>query len=166
MTLIQAVFVLFAILTLGAGLFTVLSRHLFHAVLYLILSLVGVAGLFVLLEAEFLAGVQVLIYIGAISILIIFAVMLTRGMARNPGPPLNNQSLAAAVIAGLFFVLLAPVIAGFPWPQATQGVPADAIEALGRSLVDPNQFALPFELASVMILAALIGAIFIAREKR
>ncbi|WP_322801168.1 NADH-quinone oxidoreductase subunit J [Thermoflexus sp.] len=166
MTLIQAVFALFAILTLGAGLLTVLSRHLFHAVLYLILSLVGVAGLFVLLEAEFLAGVQVLIYIGAISILIIFAVMLTRGMVRNPGPPLNNQSLAAAVIAGLFFVLLAPVIAGFPWPQTIQGIPADTIEALGRSLVDPNQFALPFELASVMILAALIGAIFIARERR
>jgi len=129
MTLIQAVFALLAILTLGAGLLTVLSRHLFHAVLYLILSLLGVAG-------------------------------------HPPGPPLNNQSLAAAVIAGLFFVLLAPVIAGFPWPQTTQGVPADTIEALGRSLVDPNQFALPFELASVMILAALIGAIFIAREKR
>jgi NADH-quinone oxidoreductase subunit J len=58
------------------------------------------------------------------------------------------------------------VLAGFPWPTAASGVPADAIEALGRSLVDPNQFALPFELASVMILAALIGAIFIAREKR
>ncbi|MER3468596.1 MAG: NADH-quinone oxidoreductase subunit J, partial [Thermoflexus sp.] len=78
MTPLQGMFLLFALLTLGAGLMTVLSRHLFHAVLYLILSLVGVAGLFVLLEAEFLAGVQVLIYIGAISILIIFAVMLTR----------------------------------------------------------------------------------------
>lgn len=166
MTLLQGMFLLFALLTLGAGLMTVLSRHLFHAVLYLVLSLVGVAGLFVLLEAEFLAGVQVLIYIGAISILIIFAVMLTRGMARNPGPPLNNQSLAAAVIAGLLFLLLAPVLAGFPWPQVAPPVPADAIETLGRSLMDPVQFALPFELASVMILAALVGAIFIAREKR
>ncbi|MER3468597.1 MAG: hypothetical protein C4314_00790, partial [Thermoflexus sp.] len=59
-----------------------------------------------------------------------------------------------------------PVLAGFPWPQAAPPVPGDAIEALGRSLVDPVQFALPFELASVMILAALVGAIFIAREKR
>src|SRR5688572_2615268 len=96
-------FAVFSILTLGGGIGVVYSRNLIHSALYLIVSLFGVSGLFVLLSAPFLAAVQVLVYIGAIAILIIFAVMLTQGMTQMRGI-LNRQAWLSALVMILMFV--------------------------------------------------------------
>ena len=132
----------------------------------LIVALAGVAVLYGLLEANFLAAAQVLIYIGAIAILIIFAVMLTEGVMSRV-PRANEQwGYSIFVALGLLIVLLVTLFR-FNWPQAGPApVPADSILRLGTSLVDPNLYVLPFEVASVLLVAAMIGSIYIAREKK
>jgi NADH-quinone oxidoreductase subunit J len=170
LTIEVAVFALFSIITLAGGLGVVLARNLFRAALLLLLSLFGVAGLFVLLAAPFLAAVQVLIYMGGIAILIIFAVMLTRGMVREH-KVMNQQWDLAAIIAVLFMIVLTITIlqvargdgAALPL-QPVADVSADSLVALGTALVDPGQYVLPFEVASVLLAGALIGAIYIARD--
>ncbi|MBI5669971.1 MAG: NADH-quinone oxidoreductase subunit J [Chloroflexi bacterium] len=162
-------FLLFSLFVLGGAAGVVTTRNLIHATLYLILSLFGVAGLFVLMSAPFLAVVQVVVYIGAIAILIVFAVMLTRSMTRLRDL-YNHQWAASAVVAVLLFVLLAvgvilPVwgVNGAQTPTEVSDVVADTVE-LGKALVDRNQYVLPFELASLLLTAAMIGAIVVARD--
>lgn len=160
----QFFFLLFALITLLSGLRCVTSRNMFHAALYLVISLFGVAAMFAMLEAGFLALAQLIVYVGAIAILIIFAVMLTRGALTMPrGAQFNTQAgLAAVVSAALLFILLR-VLPGFAYPTGDAAVPADITTTVGQSLV--NEFVLPFEVASVLLLAALVGAIYIARER-
>jgi len=162
-------FFIFSVLTLGGALATVATRNLIHGAVYLIVSFFGVAGLFVLLSAPFLAAVQVLVYIGAIAILIIFAVMLTRSMT-NLRELYNQQWLISLVVAILFFVML---VVGIILPVWGNGAPMEAANPseivattndLGVALVDGNQYVLPFEVASLLLTAAMIGAIVIARD--
>lgn len=162
-------FLVFTLFVLGGALGVVTTRNLIHATLYLILSLFGVAGLFVLLSAPFLAVVQVLVYIGAIAILIVFAVMLTRSMTRLRDL-YNQQWAASGAVTVLLFVLLAagvilPVwgVNGAQTPAEVSEVVADTVE-LGKALVDRNQYVLPFEVASLLLTAAMIGAIVVARD--
>lgn len=164
MTTIQFFFILFAIITLVSGFRVVTTRTMFHAALYLVISLFGVALMFVLLEAGFLAAVQVIVYIGAIAILIIFAVMLTRGMMESKVRSLNSQAGLAAVVSGAILFILIRVLTSFSFQTITADVPADNVTQIGQSIV--GQFVLPFEVASVLLLAALIGAIYIARERK
>ncbi len=168
MTAQQGFFLFFSFVTLISAVRVVTAGNLFHAALWLIATLGGVAALFVLLEAGFLAAVQVLLYIGAIAILIIIAVMLTRGVA-NPGERrLNSWSGLGAVVAAVLLIILAQVIGTFPWAapgSALAEAPGDSLETLGKSLVDPAQFVLPFEVASVLLLVALIGSVYVARER-
>ena len=165
MTTIQFFFLLFSLMTLLSGFRVVTTRNMFHAALYLVMSLFGVALLFVLLDAGFLAAVQLIVYIGAIAVLIIFAVMLTRGMMQPKGPQLNTQAGLAAVVSAAMLFILIRVLPNFNYPVAAgMDVPADSIVRLGNSFV--NEFVLPFELASVLLLAAMIGAIYIARERK
>jgi NADH-quinone oxidoreductase subunit J len=164
-------FVVLTLFVLGGALGVVTTRNLIHATLYLILSLFGVAGYFVLLAAPFLAAVQVLVYIGAIAILIVFAVMLTRSMTRM-SEILNGQWVLSAIVGvGLFLLLVIGVILP-TWGvggllDATVSAPSavviDTVD-LGKALVDRNGFVLPFEVASLLLTAAMIGAIVIARD--
>lgn len=162
-------FFIFSLFVLGGGLGVVTTRNLVHGALYLVLSLFGVAGYFVLLSAPFLAAVQVLVYIGAIVILIIFAVMLTRSLT-SMAQLYNRQWWLSALVGGLLFIVL---IAGVILPVWGEGSgftdqPVSAFVAstadLGMALVDGNQYVLPFEVASLLLTAAMIGAIVIARE--
>jgi NADH-quinone oxidoreductase subunit J len=166
MTATQLVFLLTGAITLGAALMVVLSPRLVHAALWLILSLAGTAVLFVLLEAGFLAVVQVAIYIDAIAILIIIVIMLTRRVMIRGETQLTRNwwlgALAALILFGGLLILLNQL------PIMTMNTPppiGDAehlLEDLGRSLVDVNRFILPFEVASILLLAALVGSIIIA----
>jgi NADH-quinone oxidoreductase subunit J len=162
-------FILFTLFILGGALGVVTTRNLVHATLWLILSLFGVAGFFVLLSAPFLAAVQVLVYIGAIAILIVFAVMLTRSMTRLTDVYNHQWRLSAIVGAALFALLVAGVILPV-WGQngAQAGMTVSEVVGtttdLGKALVDRNQFVLPFEVASLLLTAAMIGAIVIARD--
>lgn len=162
-------FFIVALLTLGGAVGVVLSRNLIHGALYLIVSLFGGAGMFVLLAAPFLAAVQVLVYIGAIAILVIFAVMLTRSMT-NIREIFNRQWWLSAVVAVLLFGLLTVGVILPVWGAggSAAGIPiSEAVTTtadLGVALVDGNQYVLPFEVASLLLTAAMIGAILIARD--
>jgi NADH-quinone oxidoreductase subunit J len=169
MTPIQIVFGITFIVTLGAAALTVLTRNMVHAALWLILSLFGVAVLYVLLHAGFLAVAQVVVYIGAISILLIFAVMLTRRIMSDTGPQHNGNWPWAVLIAVVIFGGLVWVLSA--WSGFTATAPllsprADPLVQLGQALVSPNAYVIAFEVASVLLLAALIGAIIVAWERR
>jgi NADH-quinone oxidoreductase subunit J len=169
MTSLQMVFILGAIIILGSAIMVVTSRKMFHSALWLITSLFGVAILFALLEASFFVVVQVVVYIGAIAILIIFAVMLTRRMMGDAEPQVNRYWWAAGLASLTVFVGLLAILSGwsgFRQPLPEYSNPGEMITRLGQALVSPNAYVLPFEIASVLLLAALIGSIFIAGEKR
>ena len=168
MTLTHIIFIVFAAITLLSGLFCVTTRNMFHAALYLVISLFGVAAMFATLEASFLAAAQLIVYVGAVAILIIFAVMLTRGGAGSQPAKrqFNTQAGLAAVVTVVTLFILLRVVPFFNYPLQSQLIvpPEQTLTALGHALV--GDFVLPFEVASVLLLAALVGAIYIARERR
>ena len=154
-------FILLAALTLGGALGVVLTRNVVHAALALLLSLFAVAGVYLVLFAEFLALVQVLIYGGAIIIVLLFAIMLTRG-SEYPRISNNRQwPLAAVAALGVLGVLIPSfLINSLDDTEAQSPVFSD----LANSLF--TRWAIPFEIASLVLLVALIGAIIIARPGR
>lgn len=165
----QIIFLVVAFFTLGSGLMVVTTRNLVHAAFWLVAALFGVAVVFALLSANFLAVVQVVVYIGAIAILFIFAVMLTRRDMRDSGPQLNPNWWAGALLAVLTFGGLFFLLQGWTGMSKTvSAIPSgfDAVGELGNALVSPNAYVLPFEVASVLLLAALVGAVYIAFNKK
>ena len=157
------VFIILSLITLGAALAVVTSKNLFHSALFLILSFVGVASLYVLLEAPFLAAVQVLVYVGAIAILIVFAIMLTRRLMAKDLVQRNAQWGWSALGAVLLFLALGLILLQVNWPVVEAAVPEETISILGRDLM--GMYLVPFEVASVLLLVALVGSIIIARER-
>jgi NADH-quinone oxidoreductase subunit J len=169
MTALQVLFILSAAVILGSALMVVTVRNLIHAALWLIVTLFGVAVLYAMLNASFLALVQVVVYIGAIAILFIFAVMLTRKEMRDRGPQLNRTWWLAGIIGLLTFGGLAWLLSNWSGFWKTAGViptGADTMRDLGVALVSPNAYVLPFEVASVLLLAALIGAVYLAFNRK
>jgi len=165
----QIIFMIVAILTLGSAVMVVTTRNLVHAALWLILALFGVAITFALLNAPFFTVVQVVIYIGAISILMIFAIMLTRRSIQDSGRSVNPGWWLAAFLSLVLFAGLLWMFStwdGFSTalPELPAGV--DQVRELGVALVSPNAYVLPFEVASVLLLAALVGAIVVAWERK
>ena len=168
MTPLQLIFLGLGLATIVSAVMVVTSPRLIHAALWLIVTLACVASFFVLLEASFLAMVQVAVYIGAIAILIIFAAMLTRRVMTDSGRQANRSWWAAVFASALLFVSLLALMSQVPaWASATAAPlaagPEPLLEDLGRSLVDVNRYVIPFEVASVLLLAALIGAIVVAK---
>lgn len=169
MTPVQIIFLVTAILTLGSALMVVTTRNMVHAALWLVVSLFGVAVFYVLLEAGFLAIVQVVVYIGAIAILMIFAIMLTRKLVNETTPRFNANwgwalLMGLVMFAGLTFILVN--WPGINTPLAALPRTADSLKELGVALVSPDAYVLPFEVASIMLLAAMIGAIVVAWERK
>jgi NADH:ubiquinone oxidoreductase subunit 6 (subunit J) len=160
----QIIFIFAAAVTLFAAFFVVTSRNMIHSALWLILALFGVAVLYVLLQAGFFAVVQVVVYIGAISILFIFAAMLTRRVMQDTGPQNNSNWWIGALISlvlfgGLTYMLL-------KLPGISMVAPEMAAGQLGTQLVSPDGYLIPFELTSVLLVAAMIGAIYVAWERK
>ena len=170
-TVIQIIFGLIAALIIGAAMMVVLARNVIHAALWLIACFFGVGALYLLLEAEFLAVVQVLVYVGAISILILFAIMLTR-QVEGARQLVSGWRLgvAGAICAALFAAVLTPTLINHAWnvPPALgpEGAPTplSGPAELGRGFV--FEFLLQFQVAGVLLTVALIGAIVIAFEER
>jgi NADH-quinone oxidoreductase subunit J len=165
----QIIFLLTALFTLGSGFMVVTSRNLVHAALWLVSALFGVAVTYAILSAAFLAVVQVVVYIGAIAILFIFAVMLTRKDMRDQGPQMNANWWFGALLSVVVFVGLVFLLLGWSGlsTEAT-AIPAgfDTIAELGDALVSPDAYVLPFEVASVLLVAALIGAVYVAFNRK
>ncbi len=165
MTVQQIVFLVVGFLTLASAVMVVTTRNLVHAALWLVSALFGVAVIFALLDAGFLAVVQVVVYIGAIAILFIFAVMLTRRDIREHSPQTNRHWWLGALIAAFTFAGLAAIVQGWSgFSKVAADIPPgfDAVTVLGDALISPDAFVLPFEVASVLLLAALVGAVYVA----
>ena len=163
-TLQHVAFAIMAAITLGSALMVVALRNIFHSLLFLALSFLGVAGIYLLLSADFLAAVQVLIYIGAITVLLMFALMLThRVMSKNIVQTLNQWWLAPLSISAGLLVVLLRVFVLHPWNlKPTHAGPTTGI--IGQALM--TKYVLPFELASIVLLVAMIGAIILAKEDK
>ena len=156
-------YVLLATITLLGAVWVVTLPNLFRAALSLGLVLLGIAGLFVVLEADFLAFAQILVYVGAILTLIVFAIMLTGKLHASSASPAGRQQIpAAAASLGLFLVLVTATN-GLTWP-AEPAADAVSLVALGQELV--KTLVLPFEVISLVFVAAMVGAIAIAADFR
>ncbi len=152
-----------AVVGVIAALAVVLLRDVFRAALCLVLCFLTVAGIYITLSADFLAAVQVLVYVGAIAILIILAIMMTREVKR--GSPANKLRIPALVVAVLFFVAVVYAVVNTSWQIA--GIPPQepTTSALAHRLFGEGGFLLPLEIAPVLLLAAILGAIVLVREK-
>ncbi|MBD3382734.1 MAG: NADH-quinone oxidoreductase subunit J [candidate division Zixibacteria bacterium] len=162
------IFYIVAFVMILSAIMVVALKNIFHAALFLVLTLFCVAVVFIFLSAEFLAAVQVLIYVGAISVLLIFAVMLTRELTNYSVKQSNEQSFPAILVSICFTAIIIFAISanhkvgGFPLAEDTTVGDTNTAE-LGHLLM--RDFILPFEVVSVLLLAALIGAIVIAKRE-
>jgi NADH-quinone oxidoreductase subunit J len=162
------VFYAIAFVTIASAVMVVSLKNIFHSALFLILCLFSVAGVFILCEAEFLAGVQVLIYVGGIAVLMIFAVMLTGQLTSLGVKQLNEQKMLGSLVAFCFlFITLGTVSktlsvkGGFPLAKDPH-ISGNTTHTLGNLLL--TDYVLPFELVSVLLVAALIGAVVLAKK--
>ncbi len=177
MTIEQLLFLVLSVVVLSSAVVVVTNRNLFHAALALMVTFAGVAGLYITLDAGFLAAAQLLVYIGAISILIIFAIMMTRRLMQAAEQPFNSQRNWGLAVAFVSFAILALAIVRY-WPLRPDAdnflasityVPEEILlgstAELGRSFVSIDAYVVPFEVASILLLAALVGAIIVAWPK-
>ncbi len=157
-----AFWALAAVVVIGA-LAVVTLKNVFRAALALIICFLGVAGVYITLSADFLAIVQILIYVGGISVLILLAILLTRNIPDSSQA--NNLRLPAFLMAAAFLVLMVYATANTTFPESTLSPLAPTTSALGRTFLAENGFVLPLEIAGVLLLAAILGAIVLARDK-
>ncbi len=153
--------VMATVLVFALGVVTL--RNLFHCALCLAAALIGTAGIYVALQAEFLAGVQILLYVGGVITLVVFAIMLTEHLAGKTLRQNNSQSLPALVGLAGFAALLIRLILKTPWPVTGTALKATApVMELGRALM--GTYVFPFEVISIVLIAALIGTVVIAKK--
>ncbi len=160
---LEIAFWILAVVAVAAALTVVLLRNVFRAALSLVLCFLTVAGIYVTLSADFLAAVQVLIYIGGISVLIILAIMLTRDVQQ--GSPTNKLRIPALVVAIIFAGVIAFTLANTPWQVSTVPPLEPTTSALASKLMGEGGFILSVEIAAFLLLAAILGAIVLVREK-
>ena len=158
-----AIFYGVAAVVLGSALYVVVGKNLVHSAFALVAAFFGVAVFYVYLGADFLAGAQVLIYVGGILTLLLFGVMLTNRIYNLNLRSGAVQVLPGALSAGLVFALLVWVIQSVDWGSMDAGDPGPTSESIGRLLV--GDYLLPFEIASVLLLIALMGAAMLVRRR-
>jgi NADH-quinone oxidoreductase subunit J len=159
----DVVFWVFAVVTVGSAAVVVLSRTLIYSAFSLLFTFFGVAGLYVLLGADFLAATQLLIYVGGILVLLLFGVMLTHRIYDLDLRTETTQLASGVIVAAGLFVILAATAVRSEW-ATTERPPAATTSEIGRLFM--SQYLLPFEAASVLLLVALVGAAMIVRRRR
>ena len=158
-----AIFYGVAAVVLGSALYVVVGKNLVHSAFALVAAFFGVAVFYVYLGADFLAGAQVLIYVGGILTLLLFGVMLTNRIYNLNLRSGAIQVVPGALSAGLVFALLVWIIQSGDWGAMDAGDPGPTSESIGRLLV--GDYLLPFEIASVLLLIALMGAAMLVRRR-
>ena len=158
----EVVFILLGLMSLGAAILVVTTRNVVHAALWLVVTLAGVAGCYLMLTAEFVAWVQVLIYVGAVIVLLLFGIMLTKAPIGGDAD-LNSENRVAATLVGLASAgtLTTLVVDAFRHEYVDLG-PGSGATAVGESIF--RSYVLPFEVVSILLLAALIGSIVLSRR--
>ncbi|MFA5308307.1 MAG: NADH-quinone oxidoreductase subunit J [Dehalococcoidales bacterium] len=160
---LASAFWIMAVVMVAAALGVLFIRNIFRAALALILCFIAVAGIYITLSADFLAAVQILVYVGAISVLIILAIMMTRDVQK--GNPVNKLEIPAAVVAAALLGILVYVVTDAPWHISSADPVSPTVAPLASRLFSENGFILPVEIGAVLLLAAILGAIVITREK-
>jgi len=167
-TLTTVVFYLFAVLAVGLAVAVVTTQRIFRAAVYLAGVLVASAVFYLLLNMEFLAGIQVLVYVGGIVVLLVYAVMLTTSVDFKEDRPSRGRHLLGLMGGAAFFTVTVASVYCTNFPEKSDAaMPPSNVAAIGRSLFDtgPEGYVLPFELISLLLLAALIGGVVVARKK-
>jgi NADH:ubiquinone oxidoreductase subunit 6 (subunit J) len=158
----DVLFVVFAAILLGSGLLVVTMRDIIRCGLAMMVCFGALAGIYVILGAPLVGAAQVLVYIGAISVLILFAIMLTQSKTAPTSLVFQTQAIPAAIAAVILAVVLALTVTATDW-GAVEARIHTATDELAKVLFD--QYVLPFEVVSVLLLAAVIGGIFLARRE-
>jgi NADH-quinone oxidoreductase subunit J len=156
-------FWIMAVVMVGSALAVIFLRNVFRAALALILCFIAVAGIYITLSADFLAAVQILVYVGAISVLIILGIMMTREVQK--GSPVNKMEIPAVIVATVLLGILVYTVTNTPWSISLQAPLTPTTMPLATRLFSENGFILPVEIGAVLLLAAILGAIVITREK-
>jgi NADH-quinone oxidoreductase subunit J len=162
MAIYDIIFYLFAAITLISAFFVVTSRNIVHAAFYLLFTFFGVTGIYVLLGADFVAIVQLIVYVGGILILLIFGVMITNKITEVDIKTGTVHTLPAAIGVGLFTGIVGAVILNTEWKVVDSIMPAATLSTLGEMLL--TEYVLIFELLGILLLVALIGAASMARK--
>ena len=156
-------FWIISVVLVGAALAVVLSRNLFHSVLWLALALTGTAGIFLMLDAEFLAGVQILLYAGGVVTVVVFAIVVTERLVGERLSHTSRGLVGGAAVAGLVLMLLLNTLSRVPLAMTTVPFAGDPTRIIGRELL--TRFVLPFELLAVILLVSLLSASYFARPE-
>jgi NADH:ubiquinone oxidoreductase subunit 6 (subunit J) len=156
-------FAAFALAAIAFGVMAVSLRNIFYCALSLIGVIFSTSALFVLLGADFLAVVQVLVYVGAIVVLFLFSIVLTERIASRAVKQTNEQKTISAVLGAAVFVIVAYVAVRARWPVLPVAMRDATVGLIGENLL--TTYLEPFEVASVLLLAALVGAVVLARER-
>lgn len=159
-----AAFLILSAVTLIPAVVVVTSKNIVRSALALVPTFLGITGLYVLLQAEFVAGIQVLIYAGAITVLILFVIMLTEGGTGIGIRQVNEQVPVGVMASAVLAALLIWVFLRTPWPKGPGVLPEYTAEQIGTTLL--SSMVLVFEVTSLVLLISLIGAIIIARRER
>lgn len=161
MNISTIIFYVLALVILVSAAKAALSTNLVHSALFVVLTFLGVAGIYLLLYADFLAVVQVLVYVGAISVLLVFGVMLTRRGDISKSNLFNKYRLVAAITAGSLFVIVVWSVLATGWKQSA-GIPqASTVEKIANIMF--NEYVVPLEAVGILLLIAMIGAIVIGK---
>lgn len=160
----QLFFYLLSFIIIISAIYVVSLKNIFHCALFLVLCLFSVAGIYIILEAEFLAAVQILIYVGAVSILMIFAIMLTSRLANKKIAQSNNNVTVAIFVCAGFLLTSLGSFGYSVWKVVDSPLPENNTLTLGKLLM--TDYVLPFEVVSIVLLAAMIGAIVLARREK
>ena len=163
MTLEVVTFWALAVLLVGSALAVVLTKNLFHSVLYLALSLTATAGVFLALEAEFLAAVQLLLYAGGVVTIVVFAIVVTERLVGDRITQTSRHILTGLVLAGALLLGLLRFLRGADLPVERPDIGVDVTRVIGQVLL--TEFVLPFELLAVLLLVGLLGALYFARPE-
>jgi NADH-quinone oxidoreductase subunit J len=156
-------FYLFAIMTGASAICVVASRNIVRTAVYLLFALIGVTGIYFLLGAEFLAAVQLVVYVGGTLILIVFGVMLTSKSPFSRFEPQATEVVLTICISSILFVSLIVAILRTSFPNSPGGSEAYPMALLGQALL--GDYLIPFELASAILLIVMIGAAYLAKRR-
>jgi NADH:ubiquinone oxidoreductase subunit 6 (subunit J) len=159
-----AAFIILSVITLASAVVVVTSGNIVRSALSLVPTFLGITGLYILLQAEFVAGIQVLIYAGAITVLILFVIMLTEGGTGLRIRQLNEQVPLGMLTAAVLALILIAVFSGTEWPKASGSLPQYTAAPIGEAFL--TSAVLIFEVTSLVLLVSLMGAIIIARRER
>lgn len=162
MTIYDLIFYLFAAVTLISAFFVVTNRNIVHSAFYLLFTFFGVAGIYIMLGSDFIAIVQLIVYVGGILILLLFGVMITNKITNVDIKTGTIHTLSASIVLGLFAGALGAAILNTNWKVVELPVAEASTSGLGTMLI--SEYALIFELLGILLLIALIGAASMARR--